>query len=720
MSEQAQPDSPALHMNVILNSRSPGINNGLTYETHDTKLQPGTLVRVPLRNKTVEGMVLAIEAARKDEEFAAKEVKEILSSNPLLPAPHVRLVHWIAEHYYCSLRGALTPFLPSSPWRLAAPIVESTYRIIHEPERAGPKQQIVLDYLRAHENATRAELLQETGASSSVITSLLKNGILCEEKGAATYGEAPSRYALKESPPALTPLQQKAYEDISHSKKPSLLFGITGSGKTEVYAHLIADAAAQGKQSILLVPEILLTEHTVHRFATMFAPEQIAVLHSKLTPAAKRFEWMRIRGGKVALIIGSRSALFAPCPNLGIVIVDEEHEWTYKNEQTPRYHARETAEALCRFAGARLVLGSATPSLEAWARAKTNRYTLVRIPERYQQRPLPQVHVVDLASVNFGSLYPCSPTLLQAIELRLQKKEQVVLFLNRRGAASSVLCLQCRRRLTSPASQLPFTMHRTHDGTPYLLDHTAGVSAPLPAQCPSCGSAQLLPVGAGTQRIEDILARVFPQARVLRADSDVLKHPEDMRNLLEQMRSGKADILLGTQTVVKGLDLPGVTLAAVLIADLGLSLPHFRAGERVFQLLTQLTGRSGRAQPGEVIIQTFRPNAQEVVAAAEHRTEDYLNTELQLRTTLHYPPMTEMIRFVMKGNNVEARAKTLQRSLEASIAQKHSDAKTMTAPTLLGRGQEWHVLLRGHTLLNLLPGIPLDEVTVDIDPVDVV
>lgn len=642
---------------VLLNSRSAGINNGLTYETGELDVKPGMLVKVQLRKKSLEGVVISIDEAPIDEEgYKLKPIEEIVNTQLLMSETHLKTLKWIAGYYYCPLRSALTPFLPTTGWK---------------------------------------KMIPEDGEVINDTTPLHAKPL-----------------------PELTAMQKQAYDAITKDKKPALLFGVTGSGKTEVYAHLIADAAKEGKQSILLVPEILLTEHTIRRIEEIFDRKRIAVIHSRLTPAARRKEWIRIRKGEAMIVIGSRSALFAPCRNLGLVIMDEEHEWTYKNEQTPRYHARETAETLCNFAGAKFVMGTATPSLESWTRVKTGQYTIARMPERYQNRPLPTVKVIDLAESRFGQLYPFSNTLLEAIEEKLNKKEQCVLFLNRRGVASAVLCLNCRKRLTSPESQLPFTMHKNPNGTPFLLDHFSGVSAAIPSSCPHCGSHDLLPVGAGTQKLEDILAKRFPNARVLRADSDTLQEPEQMKELLRKMRDREADILLGTQSVVKGLDLPGVTLAAVLVADVGLSLPHFRAGERVFQLLTQLTGRSGRVHPGEVIIQTFRPNATEVVAASQHRTEEYLEAEWKLREELQYPPVTEMIRFIVRTLKPEQKAKAFHADLLRLIADKKIKASAMCAPTIFGGGKVWHILLRGMHLRPLLPLLDLHEIVVDVDPLD--
>ncbi len=666
----------------------------------------------------MEGIVLSTDDGPLDEEgFTLKPIEEIISKEPVLSAAQLKTMYWMADYYYCPLRSALTPFLPSPPWRTLIPKPTIGYKFLKEPEKVSGKQQLIIDTLRRQDWLSLADLKKETDVSAAIIKRLKELGSIEEEaKSADTI--RPTVYPLLGKVSPLTPQQQKAYTEMKDEKRPSLLFGITGSGKTEVYAKMIADAAAQGKQSILLVPEILLTEHTIRRFEELFERNHIAILHSRLTPASRRAEWMRIRSGEAALIIGSRSALFAPCHTLGLIIMDEEHEWTYKNEQTPRYHARDTAEVLCKHAGAKFVMGTATPSLETWSCVKSGQYQMSELPERYKNQKLPTVKIVDLATVAFGSLYPFSPPLIEAIQQRLDRKEQTVLFLNRRGMASAILCLKCRKRLVSPESQLPFTMHRSPHGRPYLLDHFSGISADLPASCPHCGAHDLLPVGAGTQKLEDLIALQFPKARLLRADSDTLQHPEQMRTLLQKMRDREADILLGTQSVVKGLDLPGVTLAAVMIADIGLSLPHFRAGERVFQLLTQLTGRSGRAQDGEVIIQTFRPDAVEVVAASQHRTRDYLEAELTMREQLHYPPTTNMIRFILREERAESNAKKLHASILRFIAEKKIKAHATVAPTLFGGGKVWHILLRGNETRALLPLLDLTDAVVDIDPID--
>lgn len=702
---------------VLLNTRSAGISGGLTYETGNLPVQAGDLVRATLRNTPTEGLVISTQEQGNEPEFALKPIREKVSSTPLLTLAHIKTMQWIASYYRCSLRSAAGVFLPSTKWAQLIPKPVVTYACGITPDKkVGIRQQAVLHAL-ADGSMSEDAVMERSQATKAVLAIMAKNGwiLRTEEKDRLTVNDQRFTIAVDAT---LTDDQVRAIHTIEQSTKPTLLFGITGSGKTEIYARLIRDTVNAGKQAILLVPEILLTEHTIGRFAAMMGRDRIAIIHSRLSASERKKMWMDIRSGVRDLVIGSRSALFSPCPDLGLIIIDEEHEWTYKNEQTPRYHARETAEALCKYSGAKLVLGSATPSIESWYRMKKGIYALATLPERYAWNKLPEVRIIDLAHVKAGKMYPFSPPLLDAIADRLQKGEQTVLFLNRRGAASSVLCLQCRRRLTSPISQLPFTLHQDNHGRPYLLDHIGGARADLPAVCPFCKAPNLLPVGAGTQKLEDILTEFFPKARIIRADSDTMKTPEDMREMLATMRERKADILLGTQSVVKGLDLPGVTLAAVPVADVGLSLPHFRAGERVFQMLTQLVGRSGRAQPGEVIIQTFRPDASEIVAAAQHRTEDWLNAELALREQLHYPPYTHIVRFLFRGPHSEARARVFHTQANKILTDQHLNGRVTVSQTFHDF-RVWHVLYNGTDRERLLETLNTADAVVDIDAMDV-
>lgn len=691
---------------VLVESKSPGIANGLTYEA--STVQPGAIVTVPMRKKSVAGIVLG--PTKRTGDFDVKSIKEHLHEFPLLPEYALKTAEWMADYYCCSLRQAISPFLPAQRWSDLLPKTYTRVRLLDdEVPVTGVKQKLLVDYLRDENWVSLDKVRSDISVSLATIRSLEQKGLLVVEDH-EIFGENGKKYVQY---PSLTSAQKRAYEIINKSKKPTLLFGVTGSGKTEVYAQLIADAATDGKQSILLVPEILLTEHTITRFYDVLAPERIAVVHSRLTTAERKHIWRQCRANEIDLVIGSRSALFSPLEHLGVVVIDEEHEWTYKNEQAPRYHARETAEAICTFAGAKFVLGTATPSLESWQRTKTEQYALARIDERYAEQSLPDVSVVDLGEVFFQKDYPLSPTLQNALKETLHNNEQAVLFLNRRGHSSALLCMDCRKRVVSPETQLPFTVHIRHDGRPELVDHTTNTRCPLPAACPNCQSANLIQTGAGTQKLEEVLRSTFPNARLLRADSDTLQHPEQMRSLLQKMKNNEADILLGTQTVVKGLDLPNVTLAAVLVADIGMSLPHFRASERTFQLLTQLTGRSGRAKPGKVILQTFRPEAAEVQFAAMHKTEEFLERELRLREMLQYPPYTPLLRLLFKGPDAQKNATRTH-----ALLSKDAEHTVHVAPTLFSGGKIWQLLVRGKNPRALIASLKDQSFVVDVDPVD--
>lgn len=693
---------------VVVESKSPGISDGLTYEAD--AVAPGTIVSVPMRNKSVAGIVFG--DTQHSGNFDVKKIRDTIHQSPLLPAYALQTADWIASYYCCSLRQALSPFLPAQRWSDLLPQKQTRVRLLEEDvQLRGAKQQEIVDYLRDEEWVDERRLREDINPSLATLQTLEKKGVIVREEH-ELYLPQSKKYITR---PTLTLLQQTAYEAIRTSAKPSLLFGVTGSGKTEVYAECIADAVSEGRQAILLVPEILLTEHTITRFHSVLAPERIAVVHSRLTPADRKEIWRQCRANTIDLVIGSRSALFSPLENLGLVVLDEEHEWTYKNEQTPRYHARETAEKLCEFAGAKLLLGSATPSLESWHRAKEGQYTLATIHERFAEQSMPDVTIVDLSDVYFHDSYPLSPTLQLMLEETLQNNEQAVLFLNRRGHSSALLCLDCRRRIVSPETQLPFTVHIRADGRPELVDHTTNLRLPVPGACPHCQSANLINTGAGTQKLEQVLKAKFPKARLLRADSDTLKSPEQMRDLLQRMKNGEADILLGTQTVVKGLDLPNVTLAAVLVADIGMSLPHFRASERTFQMLTQLTGRSGRAKPGRVVIQTFRPDAAEIQLAAQHKTEEFLEREMKMRSLLQYPPVSQMVRLLFRGPTAMSQATSAKKVLSAD-----TNHIIHAAPTLFSGGKIWQVLIRGPQPKQLLQHLQQDDYVVDVDPIECV
>jgi len=463
---------------------------------------------------------------------------------------------------------------------------------------------------------------------------------------------------------------------VAKSSQVFLLHGVTGSGKTEIYLQAIAHALAQGKGAIVLVPEISLTPQTVERFKARFSSGKlqtlVAVLHSHLSAGERHDEWHKIRQGRARIIIGARSAIFAPVEPLGLIIVDEEHEHTYKQEEAPRYHARDVAIMRGRMENAVVVLGSATPSLESYYNCKHGKYMLLELPERVDNQKMPHVRVVDMrqaASRLRGKegIPIFSPQLKEAIHQRLEKHEQTILFLNRRGYSTSLQCPKCGYVAQCPNCSLALTYHRPEQK---LRCHICGYVAPVPSVCPNekCKNPAIRFAGTGTQRVEETLAKLFPNARVRRMDTDTMKRKDDYRKTLGDFRTGKTDILVGTQMIAKGLHFPNVTLVGIIYADLALHQPDFRAGERTFQLLTQVAGRAGRGDvEGEVFVQAFAPFHPAIQYARRHDFTGFYEQEIEFREQLKYPPVSRVALLTLKGRNedkVKFSADHLKRELE--------------------------------------------------------
>ena len=423
-------------------------------------------------------------------------------------------------------------------------------------------------------------------------------------------------------------------------ERPCLIHGVTGSGKTEVYMEIIEQVVKSGKQAIVLIPEIALTFQTVLRFYNHFG-DRVSILNSRMSAGERSDQFERAKSGLLDVMIGPRSALFTPFPNLGVIIIDEEHEAAYKSETVPRYHARETAIARAQMCGARVVLGSATPSVESYDRAKQGQYRLFEMKERVSARPLPSVYTVDLREeLRNGNRSIFSDKLRELITDRLEKKEQIMLFINRRGVAGFVSCRSCGEVIKCPHCDVSLNLHNNGK----LVCHYCGYEQPMVKECPSCGSPYIGGFKAGTQKIEEMVKRQFPTARVLRMDLDTTRKKGGYEEILSAFANGEADILIGTQMIVKGHDFPNVTLVGVLAADLSLHISDYRAAERTFQLLTQAAGRAGRGhRQGEVVIQTYQPEHYSVVTAAEQDYKAFFEQEIFLREMMHYPPKWHML-----------------------------------------------------------------------------
>jgi primosomal protein N' (replication factor Y) len=514
--------------------------------------------------------------------------------------------------------------------------------------------------------------------------------------------------------------------------KPILLHGVTGSGKTEIYLQAIRIAIECGKSAIVLVPEISLTPQTVERFKSRFAGahEVVAVLHSHLSEGERHDEWHKIHSGRARIVIGARSAVFAPLKELGLIIVDEEHETTYKQEEAPRYHARDVAVVRAKIEKCAVVLGSATPSLESYHNATTGKYELLTLTQRVDDQRMPLMRIVDLRQERRKEkIAPIlSEKLSQAIAVRLEKREQTILFLNRRGFSTSLLCSNCGEARDCPNCSVALTFHR-HMAR--LSCHLCGHTATVPKKCPECGKDALIYAGFGTEKVESTVSHLFPKANVRRMDADSMTRKDAYRETLRSFRTGKIDILVGTQMIAKGLHFPNVTLVGIINADLALHLPDFRAGERTFQLLTQVAGRAGRGETaGEVFVQTYTPFSPSIQFARHHDFAGYFQQELEFRERCDFPPFKHAILITVRSEH-EGRAKlsaeTLVRRLKESLGSEFILGDATPAPLEKLQGQfRFHILLRGEAVMRLsrlvretLEKLPLPEdvlATVDVDP----
>jgi primosomal protein N' (replication factor Y) (superfamily II helicase) len=601
-------------------------------------------------------------------------------------------------------------------------------------------QARLLTYLAEHPHPVPlAEAKNATGAAAPVVDALLGRGLVSISTVTVTrepvrdYGTTPA------TPLTLTAAQHTALDAITAAlsggeetgKKVFLLHGVTGSGKTEVYLQALARAVEMGKKAIVLVPEIALTPQTIERFAGRF-PRRVAVLHSGLSLGEQYDEWERIREGEFDVVVGPRSALFAPQPDLGLIIIDEEHEWTYKQaDRPPRYHAREVALRLARETGAVLVMGSATPDVVTYFSARRGDYVLLPLAERvtpFAGAALPPVELVDLREeLKAGNRSLFSRSLSQAIARSVAAGQQVILFLNRRGGATFVQCRGCGLVLRCKRCGTTLTYHPVEA---VLRCHQCNYHTHLPESCPRCRGKQIKLLGLGTQKLEQETVRCFPGARVLRWDSDAVHGKNAHRDMMEAIQAHRADILIGTQMIAKGLDLPLVTLVGVVSADTSLNLPDFRAGERTFQLLAQVAGRAGRGEAGgRVIIQTYAPENYAVTAASAHDYAAFYEKEINYRRQLRQPPFTQFARLVYSHTRepvCQQEAERLKAQLEREIAAAGIAGIEIIGPApayvsrLRGR-YRWQMVLRGAELSDFLSGMTLPRGwAIDIDPLGLV
>ena len=622
--------------------------------------------------------------------------------------------------------------------KLAVEAAEARQEATRLREKRASRQAALLDFLAQQaEPVPLSKVRQRVGSSASVVKSVVDKGLVEVQQIEVRRDPLAYQSMTPSYPLTLTTTQRTALDSIKSSllKAPSdnalpsvfLLHGVTGSGKTEIYLQALAEVVKQGKRGIVLVPEIALTPQTIERFASRF-PHKVAVLHSKLSLGEQHDEWHRIRNGEFDVVIGSRSAIFAPQPDLGLIVIDEEHEWTYKQSDRPRYHARDVAIKLAELTGAVVVLGSATPDVETFYNGQRGDYQLLQLPQRVtpsEGSALPKVEIVDLRDeLKAGNRSLFSRSLSQAIAKAVGNGEQVILFLNRRGTATFIQCRRCGFVLRCRRCEVALTYHFAED---ILLCHQCNYRTAVPQVCPRCLSSRIKFLGIGTQKLEQEASQAFPRARLLRWDSDVTKGKYSHQEILSKFRAHQADILIGTQMIAKGLDLPLVTLVGVVSADTGLSLPDFRAGERTFQLLCQVAGRAGRGSlGGKVIIQTYSPEHYAIQAAAKYDYTSFYNKELNYRRQLHNPPFSRLACLTYSHTNdavCQREAERMRRLITQEIDSRGIADLSLIGPApafihrLRGRFR-WQIILRGSKPSALLSELTIPQGwTVDIEPI---
>jgi primosomal protein N' (replication factor Y) len=710
-------------------------------EALDGQVTLGAKVRVPFKSRDLVGYV--VEFPKEPFAGKLKPIREVLSKNAFLPAILIELAQWMAQYYCAPLTVALLSVLPKAVRRADAAFkqrlwVEALTPAL--PEETALKkaraQMTAWEYLQQNGPGWLADLTQVCGAAAW--RGLAERNLISIES--RTQDRDPFLHApVAESVPHAMNAEQlaalKAVREEIAAEKPRvvLLHGVTGSGKTEVYLQAIAQVLAAGKSALVLVPEIALTPQTVEHFRARFIGQKVgvAVLHSHLSSGERHDQWQHIRSGRARIVIGARSAVFAPLDDLGIIVVDEEHEHSYKQEESPHYHARDVAVMRGHLERVTVVLGSATPSLESYHHAKEGKYRLVELLQRVEEGQMPVTHVLDIRSTKKGTPpVLVAPRLIEAIQARLDRQEQAIIFLNRRGYSSSLQCPQCGYVEMCPNCSVALTFHRRAEK---LRCHLCDFSSGVPHACPQCGFAPYKYSGSGTEKVEHALAEAFPKARIERMDSDNMRGKDAYARTLGDFAGGKIDILVGTQMIAKGLHFPRVTCVGVINADLALQIPDFRASERVFQLLMQVSGRSGRGQVrGEVFVQTRVPFHPAIQFARHHDYTGFVEQELEFRRSLHYPPYERFVLVTARGRNEEKTLFVIENlAKEMGRLDLPETEITGPAPAPIARIEEryrFQIFLRTRRIMAVTPRLrplfmdrawPDDiRITLDVDPVD--
>lgn len=682
------------------------------------QLSEGQRVEVPFGPRRIEGVVIGLTDTCDVPEDKLRSVIAPLEDYPAILPPLITLARRMADNAHCPLAETLRLMLPAEmrggrvqvrrqPMaRLAIP-PEAAEEAMAQQKRSA-KRRMLLQLLRDGQAHPVGEIKLLVRDPMPALKQLEESGLVTLSMEEVLRCPGGSYEAPSVPDPTLTPFQQEALDvvlpQLERGRGRFLLHGVTGSGKTEVFIRLVRRTLEMGKSAMILVPEIALTPQMVTWFRARFGPVA-AVIHSRLSAGERFDEWRRIRRGDARVVIGARSAVFAPLEKLGLVVVDEEHEATYLSDHHPRYDAREVAQWRCDEEGATLVLASATPSILSFARARRGDLTLVEMPHRVMDRPLPTVEIVDMRrELELGNRSIFSSSLVGKLRECLRSGQQAMLLMNRRGYHSFVSCRKCGYVVKCPNCDLSMTYHLS-GGDSRLHCHYCGAQQALPEECPECGSSYIRFFGAGTQKVEEELKKLFPDVGVVRMDIDTTSGKDGHQKLLDEFRSGRARILIGTQMIAKGLDFPNVTLVGVIAADMTLNLPDYRSRERTFQLLTQVAGRAGRGTlPGQVVIQTYKPDDPIIQASARQDYRTFFEEEFGRRRRGLYPPFTIMARLLVESASAPAAQKYAEElhrqcahALEAHpLWKKRTLLMRLDQPgvTVLRGKYRWQVLLK--------------------------
>ena len=657
----------AEYANIIVDIFNEKLDKTFQYripEVMKEKLKLGMQVLVPFGTRSIKGYVVELTDEPEFEVSKIKNITGIVTDSVPIESQLIALAGWMKKNYGATMNHALKTVIPikkksnaveHKSVRLKLGNIEAKNQLAEFERKHQTARARLLEALIESPQMDQSIITQKLNVSGTVIRALETMGIV-EIQSERSYRNPVSHLDSKGYHLTLNEEQQAVVDAVISNQKQGipktyLVKGVTGSGKTEVYMELIDHILEQGKQAIVLIPEIALTFQTVMRFYNRFG-DRVSIMNSRLSAGERFDQFERAKNGDVDIMIGPRSALFTPFSKLGLIIIDEEHESSYKSETLPRYHARETAIERARMCGASVVLGSATPSVESYYKAKTGEYQLLELKHRVAEKPLPKVDVVDLREeLKAGNRSILSVKLQELMEDRLKKGQQMMLFINRRGVAGFVSCRACGHVLKCPHCDVSLSQHANGR----MVCHYCGYTEPVPVQCPACGSKYISGFKAGTEKIEMVVRKRFPEARVLRMDMDTTRGKEDYEQILSAFANHEADILIGTQMIVKGHDFPDVTLVGVLAADLSLHVGDYRAAERTFQLLTQAAGRAGRGnKPGEVVIQTYDPEHYSIETAKAQDYDAFYEQEIAYRKIMLYPPVWNMLVILCASKSEEA------------------------------------------------------------------